>query len=67
MVIYGDRTGLFGGAAVKGGAIAPDDEANLVYYGKALTLKEILFDKKVKPTDLSKELVKKIEEHSKTK
>ena len=65
LLVYGDRTGLFGGAAIKGGSIAADVDANIIYYGKGLTLKEILFDKKVKPTEAADELAKKIEQHSK--
>ncbi len=64
VMVYDDRQGLFGGAAIKGGAITPDDEANLVYYSAPLTTKEILFDKKVKPTDTAAALAKKIAEYS---
>jgi hypothetical protein len=36
VLVLEDRTGLYGGAALKGGAVAPDDEANRVYYGERL-------------------------------
>jgi lipid-binding SYLF domain-containing protein len=67
MLVYSDRKGLYGGAAIKGGAITPDDVANRVYYEKPLTVKEILFDKKVKPTQATTELVGKLAEYSRKK
>src|SRR5262249_40251144 len=65
VLVYGDRQGLYGGAAIKAGAIAPDDEANRVYYGKSLTMKEILFDRKVEPTPGAKDLAGRLVEYSK--
>lgn len=65
MLVYADRKGLYGGAALKGGDVSPDGEANRVYYGQFLTAKDILFDKKVKPTESAAELAKKLTEHSK--
>ena len=62
ILIYDDREGLFGGAALKGGALSPDTEANLAYYGEALTVKEILFENKVKPTEAAKKLAARITE-----
>jgi lipid-binding SYLF domain-containing protein len=67
MRVYGDRHGLYGGAAVKGGAVSPDDEANRVYYGQPVSMQDILFDKKVKPTDLATALAGKLKEYSKAK
>ena len=65
VLVYTDRNGLFGGAAIKGGAIAPDDDANRLYYGQFLTMKEILFDKKVQPTETANALAQKLAESSK--
>lgn len=65
--VYADRKGLYGGAAIKGGDISPDGEANLIYYGQSLTTRDILFDKKVKPTEAVTELGKRLTEHSKEK
>jgi lipid-binding SYLF domain-containing protein len=65
--VYSDRAGLYGGAALKGGAIASDDEANQKYYGDYYTSHDILFNKKVKPTDSAKELAKKLTEAAKKK
>src|SRR6266481_1094135 len=63
--VYSDRRGLYAGAAIKGGAIWPDTDANLAYYGLPLSAKEILFDGKVKPTAAAEELAKRISESSK--
>ena len=65
MLVYDDRKGLYGGAAIKGGAIAPDETANRVYYEKAVTMGEILFENKVKPTETAAQLAGKIAERSK--
>ncbi len=64
-LVYTDREGLYGGAAIKGEAISPDTDANVTYYGEYLTMKEILFGHKVKPTPVSEKLVKKINEYAK--
>jgi lipid-binding SYLF domain-containing protein len=65
LLVFDDRKGLYGGAAIKGGAIAPDDAANRVYYEKAVTIGEILFENKVKPTEAASELAGKIAERAK--
>jgi SH3 domain-containing YSC84-like protein 1 len=65
VLVYDERKGFYGGAAMKGGAIAPDDEANRVYYGQFVTMRDILFDKKVKSTETATDLAAKITEHSK--
>ncbi len=65
VLVYDDRKGLYGGAAIKGGAIAPDETANLIYYEKAVTMSEILFENKVKPTESAAQLADKIAERSK--
>ncbi len=60
MLVYDDRKGLFGGVAIKGGALSPDTDANFAYYGQALTMQDILFDNKVKPTVAASELAQTI-------
>jgi len=65
VLVYDDRHGLYGGAALKGGTISPDDDANTAYYGQYTTLKEILFDQKFKPSEVTTELVAKIEKAGK--
>src|SRR5207245_306253 len=39
ILVYDDRAGLYGGAAIKGGSISPDDDANTAYYGEYASLK----------------------------
>jgi lipid-binding SYLF domain-containing protein len=62
--IYDDRSGLFGGAAIKGGAISPDNDANLAYYGKYVSMQDILFDKKVTATETATQLAQKIGQYA---
>lgn len=64
VLVYHDRQGLYGGAAIKGGAITQDSTANVVYYGQSLSPREILFENKVKPTEAAGELALKIENQS---
>lgn len=64
ILVYDDRKGLYGGAAIKGGAIAPDHEANRVYYEQFVTMQNILFEHKVKPTPATQELVAKLTDYS---
>src|ERR1051326_1193345 len=66
VLIYNDRKGLYGGAAIKGGAIAPVDSANRVYYGQPLTVREILFENKVMPTDAAADLARKLADYCKS-
>ena len=65
VLVYEDRKGLYGGAALKAGALAPDDEANRVYYEKFLTMQDILFSRKVEPTPAAAELAAKLTECAK--
>lgn len=67
VLVYDDVKGLYGGAAIKGGSIAPDDKANRIYYEKYVTMQDILFDKKVKPTEAGRKLASAIEENAKRK
>jgi len=67
MLVYDDRQGLFGGAAIKGGALTPDRDANFIYYGAPVTMNEILFEKKVKTTQTAALLAGKIGEFAKVK
>jgi SH3 domain-containing YSC84-like protein 1 len=63
--VYGDAAGLYGGAAIKGGAVSPNSEANVAYYGQALTPKDILFDKKPKPSEAAIALAQKLAQAAK--
>ncbi len=62
--VYGDVSGLYGGAAVKGGAVSPDDDANRVYYGQYVSMADILFNNKVKPSEAATELAGKLTDFS---
>jgi lipid-binding SYLF domain-containing protein len=58
--VNGDAAGLYGGAAIKGGAVSPNSDANVAYYGQGLTPKEILFHKKPKPSEAALTLAQKL-------
>jgi lipid-binding SYLF domain-containing protein len=64
-LVYTDATGLYGGAAIKGGSLSPDSDANIAYYGEYLAPKEILFDRKGKPTEAATNLAEKLTQASK--
>lgn len=64
-VIYTDREGLYGGAAIKGDALSPDTNANLAYYGQYLSLNDILFGHKAVASAAFDDLARKIDQHSK--
>ena len=64
VLIYSDSSGLYGGAAIKVGSLAPDTDANVAYYGQFLSTKEILFDRKVKPSEAAAGLAKKLDDYS---
>jgi lipid-binding SYLF domain-containing protein len=65
ILIYDIHKGLYGGAVIKGGSLSPDVQANTLYYGEAVTVKDILFDHKVKPTETASALARQIESFAK--
>src|SRR5580765_7053276 len=65
VLIYSDTRGAFGGAALQTGGLFPDAGDNEEYYGKKLTMSEIIVDGKVEPTDAAKLLAEKIEQYAK--
>jgi SH3 domain-containing YSC84-like protein 1 len=65
VLVYDDRKGLYAGADVKAGAIRPDEDANRVYYGRFVTMNDILFGKKISPTPPATDLASRISEFSK--
>jgi SH3 domain-containing YSC84-like protein 1 len=65
VMVYTDASGLYGGAAIKGGDISPDADANVVYYGQSLTPNQILFENKVKPSDQAITLANQLDQFSK--
>jgi lipid-binding SYLF domain-containing protein len=57
VIVVSDAAGLYGGAAVKGGAVTPDTEANLNFYEDYLSVREILLSgKALKPSAATKKL-----------
>lgn len=66
VLVFHDRKGLFGGAAVKAGNVAPDNEANSIYYGQYLTMRDILFSHKVQPSPAGAALIDKLNTYSNT-
>jgi lipid-binding SYLF domain-containing protein len=67
VVIYSDTKGLYGGATIKGGAVSPNEQDNMKYYGEYLIVEEILFKKKVEPSESAKALAAKIDAAAKEK
>ncbi len=65
VLVCDSRQGLYGGVTIKGGAIEPDAAANCAYYRQALTMSDILFDHKVKPTEAASALASRIIDGSK--
>ena len=65
VLVYSDTKGVYGGASLQTGGIFPDSGENEDYYGKKLTMTEILVDGKVEPTEAAKLLAGKIEEFAK--
>jgi lipid-binding SYLF domain-containing protein len=61
VLIFGESKGLYGGAVVKGGSVSADDKANEKYYGRFYSIKDILFDGKVKPSETAREFAKKLD------
>ncbi|HEV7924700.1 MAG TPA: lipid-binding SYLF domain-containing protein [Verrucomicrobiae bacterium] len=64
VLVYTSRKGLYGGAAVKGGSVSPDENANQAYYGQWLSMKDILYDNKVQPTSMAANLAAAIDAYS---
>jgi lipid-binding SYLF domain-containing protein len=64
VLVYTSRKGLYGGAAVKGGSVSPDENANQAYYGQWLSMKDILYDNKVQPTSIAANLAAAIDAYS---
>ena len=65
VLVYDDRNGLFGGVSIKGGAISPDEDADIAYYDKSVSTGDILFGGKVQPTQSEINLAEKISDYSK--
>jgi SH3 domain-containing YSC84-like protein 1 len=64
VLVFHDKKGLFGGASVKAGNITPDKEANWIYYGQYASMRNILFDRKIQPTESAARLIDKLNLYS---
>jgi len=67
VLVFGESKGLYGGATIKGGSVASDDQLNQTYYGQFYSIKDILFDKKVKPSPTAVDLATKLDAAAKAK
>jgi len=67
VIVFGQSKGVYGGAVVKGGSVSANDKANQDYYGEFHSIKDILFDGKVKSSETAEEFAKKLEEAAKGK
>lgn len=67
VLVFGESKGLYGGAVIKGGSVSADDKANEKYYGQSYSIKDILFDRKVKPSETATEFARKLDEAAKGK
>ena len=67
VLVYVDRQGLYGGAALKGGSIAPDEDANRIYYDHFATTQDILFSDKMQPTEAARGLAATLNKYSNDK
>ena len=65
VLVYSDRSGFYGGAALKDDSVSPDAEADVAYYGSALTFKDILLEHKGQPGPAAAELARKLEQFAK--
>ncbi len=65
VLVFADREGLYGGAAIKGNAVTPSVSDNFIYYEASVTMREILLDKKVKAPEAAQALANQLVEYSK--
>jgi SH3 domain-containing YSC84-like protein 1 len=65
VLVYDEHNGFYGGVAFKNGALAPNDNDNQVYYGQYVSMRDILFDKKLEATPAAVNLAEKINANSK--
>lgn len=64
VLVYADRQGLFGGAALKGGSIGPNTDANRIYYDHFATMQDILFGNKEQASDAAQHLAATLNKYS---
>lgn len=64
VLVYVDRQGLFGGASLKGGSIAPDGDANRIYYDHFATMEDILWGNNKQRSDAARDLAATLDKYS---
>lgn len=60
VVIFSDHDGFYGGVSLKSGQLTPAEDDNQIYYGQSVTMSDILFGKKLTPTQSASDLATKI-------
>ncbi|HSH93600.1 MAG TPA: lipid-binding SYLF domain-containing protein [Roseimicrobium sp.] len=65
MLLYTNTKGLYGGATIKGGSIEASITDTGIYYGKAHSLEDILFEKKAAPSEAAVALTETLVKYSK--
>ncbi|HRR95362.1 MAG TPA: lipid-binding SYLF domain-containing protein [Candidatus Ratteibacteria bacterium] len=66
LLIYSRAKGLYAGASIEGGFLAIDEEANQIFYGKDVKVRDILIRRTVKMPEEAKNLIIKLEDYAKT-
>lgn len=66
VLVYGEQSGLFGGISIKGNMLSADQSANSLYYGKYVTMQDILFDNKVGQSPAAAHLAETINQAART-
>jgi lipid-binding SYLF domain-containing protein len=67
ILTYSRSRGLFAGAALQGGTLRPDLDANKAMYGSRLITKEIVEDPKIEPTKAGADLIAVLNKYSSRK
>ena len=65
ILTYSQTKGFFAGISVKGTALKPDSEANTAFYGKGVSVQDILYDGVEGTSEESQTLVQKLTDLSK--
>jgi lipid-binding SYLF domain-containing protein len=65
VLVYSSTQGLYGGASLQTGGLFPDSGDNKKYYGRSLTMRDILTGDNVQPTEAARLLADKIQEYAK--
>lgn len=64
MLSYSRSKGLFAGISLEGATIFQNHDANRAFYGKELSARDILIDKKIQPTPTGKKLIETLQKFS---